>query len=109
MTELLFVYGSLLDRQVQEQVIGRYDEGQDGTLDEHKKIPAFVEGQQYSTVIPDKTSQVRGKVLSLTEQELKKIDLYEEPEYSRRKIKIRGGTLVWIYTYQDDKSEGSWV
>lgn len=109
MTELLFVYGSLLERSVQEQVIGRFEEGVDDILDQHKKIPAFVEGQQYSTVIPDKKSEIKGKVLSLTKQELEKIDMYEEPEYSREKIKLKSGILVWIYTYKNTRSEGSWV
>lgn len=109
MTELLFIYGTSLDRSVQEKVFGHYQEGVDDILEYHKRIPAFVEGQSYFTLVPDSTTHVSGKVLSLTEQELQKIDLYEEPEYIRKKVTLRSGTRVWIYLYQNSKTEGSWV
>lgn len=108
MSELLFIYGTSLDRGVQEKVFGRYQEGTDDILEHHKRIPAFVEGQQYFTVIPHKDMEVRGKVLSLTEQELKKIDMYEEPEYKRKRILLKSGTEAWIYTCDNKKAEGSW-
>lgn len=107
MSPLLFVYGSLLNPAVQEKVFGRIEEGVDDILEHHKTIPAFVEGQQYSTAIPDMDHNVHGKVLSLTDEELKKIDLYEEPEYRRKKVTLKSGTEAWLYTYRDHR-KNSW-
>lgn len=108
MSELLFIYGTSLDRSVQEKIFGRYQDGTDDILENHKRLPAFVEGQRYFTVVPDAHSTVSGKVLSLTEEELKKIDMYEEPEYKRKKTVLKSGTEAWIYIHENKKSEGSW-
>lgn len=109
MSEQLFIYGSLLDPATQKHVLGRYDEGDPDTLEGHKKIPAFVDGQQYSTVIPDKKNSVDGCILIVTKKELEKIDMYEEPEYIRQKITLKSGVKAWIYIYGNEKSEGAWV
>lgn len=109
MSQCLFVYGSLLKESVQQQVLGRFEEGIPDALEAHKTIPAFVDGQQYLTAIPDKKSSVAGRILMVSEDELAKIDMYEEPEYTRRKITLKSGTEAWLYTYRPMKSEGAWV
>ncbi len=109
MAELLFIYGSLLNPQVQEKVIGRRDEGKSDILEKHTRIPIFIEGQKYFSITPDNKKAVEGKIISLTTTELEKIDLYEEPEYTRKKITLKSGVATWVYTYTEHKTEGSWL
>lgn len=109
MAELLFIYGSLLDHSVQKKVFGRIDEGVDAVLEKHKRIPIFIEGQKYANVIPDKHLHVDGKIITVTETELKKIDLFEEPEFYRENIVLKNGEKTWVYIFKKNKSEGEWI
>lgn len=91
----LFVYGSLLDPYIRKAVIGREVEGvstsiNDYIVGEHSMLP-------YPTLVAFSGGNVHGRVLDITNEELKKVDRYETTNYNRIKVKLDNGELVYTY------------
>ncbi len=95
--EKLFVYGTLKKPEIQEKVIGRKIKGLSATLADWRKSEIVVNGHTYHILIPDAKSSISGKIIEITESELKLIDAYETESYLRIKIDIEGLKEVWIY------------
>ena len=107
MIETLFIYGSLRDKEVQEQLFGKHLDTTPQTLQGYKKIPTYIEGQRYATILPDPHHTVEGDIILVSEEELKKIDSYEYPEFQRKPIEIEG-KKVWVYIFDEVPTEGRW-
>ncbi len=72
--ELLFVYGTLQDPQIQLRAFGRTTEGTPDVLDGYRCDDITIDGSDYFIAVPDRASSIDGRVLELTPEELIGID-----------------------------------
>lgn len=101
MNEELFVYGTLRLPEVQLRVIGRSVELTSDILNGYKTVPVVIGGNEYLTLIQDDNSKIEGAVISVTKEELERIDAYEPEEYERISLTLESGKSVWVYAASD--------
>ncbi|MCC6896161.1 MAG: gamma-glutamylcyclotransferase [Anaerolineae bacterium] len=94
---LLFVYGTLQDPAVQERIIGRVVIGTPDTLEGFFKSQMSMPEGIYPLVIPRHGHEVAGLVLEVTEEELRRMDVYETTAYRRVRVPLRSGRESWVY------------
>lgn len=97
MLNYLFVYGTLIDKKVQEKVIGRKLSGIPNSLPGYKKSTVVIDNITYPILIPHQNGHIKGQVLELTEDELKKVDTYETDVYRRIGVNLSDGMKAWVY------------
>jgi gamma-glutamylcyclotransferase (GGCT)/AIG2-like uncharacterized protein YtfP len=97
MDELLFVYGSLRDQQVQLDIIGRLVQGTPDAILGYNTATITIEDCVYPILVPAPDGMVEGEILRVSKDELDKIDVYESEDYQRVKVKLRSGTVAWVY------------
>ncbi len=95
--ESLFVYGTLQDAQVQQQVYNRITQGQPDTLDGYRKAIITLGGKDYPIAVADAARSISGQVLEVTAKELEDIDTYEGDEYRRIRVTLQSGLEAWVY------------
>lgn len=101
----LFAYGTLLEPSVQEALWGAAVEVRPARLHGWKKAMA-ADGHPF--VVPRAASEVKGGLLSLTQDQVWRADTWEAlPAYARRRLLVRAGTageapvLAEAYLRQD--------
>lgn len=97
MKELLFIYGTLKSKNIQDEVIGEEPKEKKDILENHIFSGIKIDGKTFLVVTPKENSSVDGFVIEVTSEELKKIDKYEGKEYIRRKVKLKSGVVTWVY------------
>ena len=97
MLEQLFVYGTLKDPAVQQAVFGRVVEGTPDALEGYHRGEITLGSRVYPIIRPDEGSQVEGRVLEVTLQELALIDRYEGSDYQRVQVTLKSGQRAWVY------------
>ncbi len=95
--ELLFVYGTLQDPDVQRRVIGREIEGAPDVLDDYFKSEIVMSDGTFPIIVPEAGKSVAGKVLDVTPEELARMDIYETTAYRRIRVGLRSGRETWVY------------
>ena len=94
----LFVYGSLLDREIRAVVVGRAPASGDvsaARLPEHGLFRVF--GRQYPLIATRRGGMVHGLLLRhLTAPELRRLDTFEGDEYRRRNVNVQDQENHWI-------------
>ncbi|KAA2219996.1 gamma-glutamylcyclotransferase [Maribacter flavus] len=97
-THHLFTYGTLQEKEVQLGVFSRLLGGYNDTLHGHRISDIKVAGL-YPTLEPTHNPQdkIHGKVFVLTDDELKKADLYEGDAYERIEVGLLSGKKAWVY------------
>jgi gamma-glutamylcyclotransferase (GGCT)/AIG2-like uncharacterized protein YtfP len=98
MSELLFVYGTLMNPLVQQRVFGRTVPGQTDRLVGYKKDLIHLGSGVYPIIRPEVGGVVEGMVIQVTPAELALIDRYEGPAYRRIRVKLVSGREAWVYT-----------
>jgi gamma-glutamylcyclotransferase (GGCT)/AIG2-like uncharacterized protein YtfP len=93
----LFVYGTLLNPDIQLSVFGRVIEGRNDRLIGYKVVKKNFLSGTYPAVVSDNSSITEGKVLTITEDELYRSDRYEGDEYTRVEVQLESGSVAWIY------------
>jgi Gamma-glutamyl cyclotransferase, AIG2-like len=93
-TEKVFVYRTLEDKTVDYKALGHY-------VEKAKKVvlPGFRDinrGKGYHTILRDPSSQVRGVELFVSEDDLRKLDAWEN-KYRRIKVTLQDGSQAWAY------------
>lgn len=107
-TENLFSYGTLRYEQVQLSTFGRKLTGNADVLPAYSlkqvKItdPEVVatSGEDVHSIIEysgNPNDQVPGMVFQITHQELLNADEYEVDDYKRIQVRLKSGTLAWVY------------
>ncbi|MDP1728899.1 MAG: RNA 2',3'-cyclic phosphodiesterase [archaeon] len=94
--EKLFVYGTLKDKAVQLNVIGRVIKGSDDVLNGYIVSKIIINGDEYPVLLRGQ-GKIEGKLLSINSEELGKIDYYETSTYIRKKVKLESGEDAWVY------------
>lgn len=93
----VFVYETLLNQEIVEKFIGHKVKNEIDALDNFKEVSlSSVEGEDFHTIIPSPGDQVKGRILYLTDHDLKVMD-DRENLYTRTKIKTKREKIVWVY------------
>lgn len=95
---LLFVYGTLIQPQVQQKVIGRLVPGVPDGLEGFQKETIVLEDGVFPILVKAKGSIVKGWVLQITNTELASIDEYEGSAYQRVSVVLSSGKTAFVYT-----------
>jgi len=95
--EAVFAYGTLLDSEIQRRVIGRTVESRPDTLLGYRKGVLQLADATYFIAIRDEQSEIRGAVIEVTPDELRRIDRYEGEEYERVQVVLASGVRAWVY------------
>ena len=93
----LFVYGTLIDPEVQQRIIGRLVEGTPDTLENVSKSEIKLGNNTYPILIEAQGQIVDGHILTVTSAELEQIDKYETDAYRRLRRQTKNGVDVWVY------------
>ena len=97
-TEHLFVYGTLQDEMVQQDVFLRKPKAHPDSL-----IGYTLSQEKVADIYPvivnsnDPSDQIIGKVYTLTHNELLRADAYEGGAYQRIKVTLNSGNQAWVY------------
>ena len=95
--ERLFVYGTLRDPKILKSVIGRGAENSPDILDGFRKVTITIFSEKYPVIIPSEESSVDGDVIDVSEDEFLMIDQHETKSYTKKKVKLKSGTIAWVY------------
>jgi len=98
-----FFYGTLLDRQVQNIVIGRTIPARHmspATVRDHRRV--YVEGAWYPTLVPCRGNHIDGYIVDrLTAAERRLIDQFEDDDYVLTEVAVvdrrLGETTAFVY------------
>ena len=101
----LFIYGYLLDENIQKNVIGRVCKGEFGLVDNHILLRDWeVDGVACPRIFPHSVGCVVGQIIEVSDEELKKIDDFETQAYKRVKIHVKNKGI--FETYYPDLNYG---
>jgi gamma-glutamylcyclotransferase (GGCT)/AIG2-like uncharacterized protein YtfP len=95
--ELLFVYGTLLEPAVQKNVIGRFIAADEDAIDGYIKTTIELNCGFFPAIMKKDGGVVAGRILELTQEELRLCDKYEGEDYKREKIITYRGVEAWVY------------
>lgn len=106
--EYLFSYGTLQLRSVQLANFGRELVGHPDKLLEYvvEQVeitdPRVLEesGQKYHPILKftgSNANEVEGTIFEVTQEDLKKADLYEVSDYKRVSARLKSGINCWVY------------
>jgi 2'-5' RNA ligase len=94
MSEKLFVYGKLREKEIQKEVIGRIIEGKRFIIEGFSLSKISIERENYFAAMYDLDGKIEGKIIEVSKEELKVIDDYEGKEYERIYVEKNN---MWIY------------
>lgn len=98
MSELLFVYGTLQFREVQQLVFGRVIiQTAPDLLEGFTRSTIALGTQTYFILVPKEGSSVKGRVLEITLEDLARADEYETDAYRRFRVTLLSGKETWVY------------
>jgi gamma-glutamylcyclotransferase (GGCT)/AIG2-like uncharacterized protein YtfP len=98
MSELLFVYGTLMNPLVQQRVFGRTAPGEADRLTGYRKDLIHLGSGVFPIIRPKGDGVVEGMIIQVTPEELKLIDRYEGLAYRRVRVGLVSGREAWVYT-----------
>jgi gamma-glutamylcyclotransferase (GGCT)/AIG2-like uncharacterized protein YtfP len=99
--EKLFVYGTLRDKSIRKKITGKAIPSLGVfKLDGYKLSGIVIGGTEYPIIFNDPNSNelIEGELIEVSESELSLLDEYEGSEYSRTRIELQNGHVVWAYT-----------
>ena len=95
--EQVFVYETLMNNKLRNRLLKRPTETVVDQLIGYREISTeTLEGKDYHTLIPDEVSAVMGRRFYATQEELHKLDRWED-EYYRKKLQLLSGNRAWVY------------
>lgn len=97
MQHVLFVYGTLMDPEVRDGVLGRHLDPVPDALREYERGSVAIGDEVYPYLISAEHGRVEGLRLEVSEEELKKFDEYEVSFYKRVEVLLESGKLAWVY------------
>jgi gamma-glutamylcyclotransferase (GGCT)/AIG2-like uncharacterized protein YtfP len=109
-TELLFSYGTLRQRDVQRSIFGRELDGREDaivgydleyvTITDPRVIAASGSDRHPILKPADRTdAAVAGMVYAISESDLAAADEYEVDDYARITVPLRSGDQAWVYVF----------
>jgi gamma-glutamylcyclotransferase (GGCT)/AIG2-like uncharacterized protein YtfP len=109
-TELLFSYGTLRQRDVQLTTFGRELDGHaDAIVGYELHYVTITDPHVVATSGSDRHpilkssarpgAEVQGTVFAISESELAAADEYEVDDYARVRVPLRSGAQAWVYVF----------
>lgn len=101
--EYLFSYGTLKSKEIQMKVFNKLLNGTHDQLLGYKLKDLQIEEEfgmaDYFVATPSENPSdfIKGMVFSVTNLDLAKADQFESNKYKRVQIKLKSGTIAWIY------------
>ena len=97
--EKLFVYGTLKDPKLREQVLHIHVNGNRDLLTGFRLKDTRIGDEDYKIIEEDSDSSetIEGLVLELDMNKLRLLDTYEGKDYRRKKVKLASGSEAWAY------------
>jgi len=92
----IFTYGSLLDDDVREKVLGRVIDGKSTVLLGYEKIP-HSHFYIYPTIIKNTSKKVEGKIFDVSALDLERLDRYETQLYKKIPVTVSTGEKALTY------------
>jgi gamma-glutamylcyclotransferase (GGCT)/AIG2-like uncharacterized protein YtfP len=104
----VFVYETLVEDVIREQVLGREVESHDDSLINYINVDMDLDtdGTNYHTLKVQPGNETPGAVLLVTTQELRDLDNWED-SYERIKVELASGVYAWTYVLRDDSEEAT--
>jgi len=102
--EKLFSYGTLRSKQIQMQIFKKVLVGTPDQLLGYKLKSLQIEEEfgmaDYVVAIPSENTEenIHGVVFNVSNADLEKVDLFESNSYRRVQVKLKSGTIAWVYT-----------
>lgn len=104
----IFSYGTLQYKQVQHDLFGRELQGVKdslvgfklGQIKNSNKIAVELSGEETHLLAintGNMDDSVSGMVFDISDDELRRADAYEAPDYKRINVKLRSGLTAWLY------------
>jgi len=101
-TEQVFVYETLLSDKLRKKLLKRDTKTYVDKIIGYREVSiATNEGPNYHTLLPEQTSSVMGKRFTVTREELRILDNYED-EYIRKRIQLASDNIAWVYLLRVD-------
>jgi gamma-glutamylcyclotransferase (GGCT)/AIG2-like uncharacterized protein YtfP len=111
-TELLFSYGTLRQREVQQSTFGRELDGRpDAIVGFDLEYVTITDPRVIATSGSDRHpilkptgrpgAAVEGTVFAISTTELAAADEYEVDDYRRVEVPLRSGAAAWVYVFAD--------
>jgi gamma-glutamylcyclotransferase (GGCT)/AIG2-like uncharacterized protein YtfP len=100
----LFAYGTLQDKDIQEDLFGRILEGIPETLVGYELNEIQIEEEfglvQYPVIVETNNSNdtINGILYEVTMKELQQTDLYEGKHYRRIEVHLQSTQNAWAYS-----------
>jgi gamma-glutamylcyclotransferase (GGCT)/AIG2-like uncharacterized protein YtfP len=95
--EKVFVYKTLKKRKTDTKALGhplhRSEFLQKAILPGYRDVNR---GKGYHTILKDPSSEVKGKLMHVTHEDLKRLDDWED-KYKRIKVKLKDDETAWAY------------
>ncbi|CAL9170075.1 AIG2-like protein D [Musa acuminata AAA Group] len=83
----VFVYGTLMADEVVRTILKRVPPASPAVLNDYHRFS--IKGRVYPAILPVESKKVKGRVLlGISDQELDKLDSFEDVEYERRTVEI---------------------
>jgi gamma-glutamylcyclotransferase (GGCT)/AIG2-like uncharacterized protein YtfP len=109
-TELLFSYGTLRQRDVQLSTFGRELDGRPDAIvgyeldyvtitDPHVIATSGSDRHPILKAVDRADAAVEGTVFAISEAELAAADEYEVDDYARIAVPLRSGDRAWVYVF----------
>ena len=95
----VFAYGTLLDEEIRNSILGYETPAGKTQLRGFRKSSITLSGITYPAIIKDSggTQTIDGAYFSIREKDLVLIDQYESSNYSRIRVKLENGIDAWVY------------
>jgi gamma-glutamylcyclotransferase (GGCT)/AIG2-like uncharacterized protein YtfP len=109
-TELLFSYGTLRQRDVQVSTFGRELNGHEDAIvgyelayvtisDPHVVAASGCARHPILKATNSPGGEVKGTVFAISDSELAAADEYEVDDYTRVRVPLRSGAEAWVYVF----------
>ena len=97
--ENLFVYGTLKNSEVLKLIIDRVPESKKDSIVGYSLKTIEIDSDVYPLLVedPKQKKPVEGLVISVSSEELKKIDKHETEAYKRKEVVLKSGEKVFVY------------
>jgi gamma-glutamylcyclotransferase (GGCT)/AIG2-like uncharacterized protein YtfP len=99
MSEIVFAYGTLRDKIILEELLGRIPERYPAMLKGFQLSSIQLDGNEYPIIIqnPQSNKTIEGDYFLVNSSELKILDDYETDAYRRIEVLLENGTMAWVY------------
>jgi len=111
----IFVYGTLLNNEILDIILGHTPEKHTAYLEGYKRVTVL--GEKYPAIFPEEGCTVAGALITgLNDADIARLDDYEDICYSRQAVVVTledstpHDCMTYIYRpyYYDDLSDNAW-